>query len=194
MNKIISKLFDTNPIKGNFAHLYHIDVNDSEYILKLRLEERDDNFLMPTESSLEKQKEYYYHYKKKFDCKEEIYFKIYDVSRKEFSGFVRLTNISSETYFNWESAILDKKSSPNLFLDIMLMIYRIGFNFLDREICGPWKVKKDFKKMMKIHSLIGMYEHVSEDENFFNIQVKKDNYLMRNDYFSKKNLGNLLNL
>ena len=26
------------------------------------------------------------------------------------------------------------------------MIYRIGFDFLGRDLCGPWKVKKGFQK------------------------------------------------
>ena len=194
MNKAISKLFNTNPIKGNYAHLYHIEVNDSEDILKLRLEKRDDNFLMSTDDNLEKQIEYFHNYKKKFDRKEEIYFKIFDVSRNEFSGFVRLTNINSKTDFNWESAILDKKSSPNLFLDLMLMIYRIGFDFLGREVCGPWRVRKDFKKMMKIHSLIGMAEIAHEDEEFYHVHVKKQNFQEKIVYFSHKHIGTLLNL
>jgi hypothetical protein len=194
MNKVISKLFNTNPIKGNFVHLYHIDVNDSEKILKLRLEERDDNFLMATDDNLERQIEYYHNYKTKFDRKEEIYFKIFDVSRNDFSGFVRLTNINSKIDFNWESAILDKKSSPNLFLDLMLIIYSIGFNVLGREVCGPWRVKKDFKKMMKIHALVGMVEIAYEDEEFYYVQVKKRTYEQKIKYFSKKHLGTLLNL
>ena len=194
MNKVISKLFNTNPIKGNFVHLYHIDVNDSEKILKLRLEERDDNFLMSTDDNLERQIEYYHNYKTKFDRKEEIYFKIFDVSRNDFSGFVRLTNINSKIDFNWESAILDKKSSPNLFLDLMLIIYSIGFDVLGREVCGPWRVRKNFKKMMKIHALVGMFEIAYEDEEFYYVQVKKRMYEQKIKYFSKKYLGTLLNL
>ena len=194
MNKRITELFNISPIKGNFAHFYHVDVNDSEYILKLRLEERNDNFLLSTDDSLEKQIEYFHAYKKKFDLQEEIYFKIFDVTRNEFSGFVRLTKIKSKTDFNWESAVLDKKSSPNLFIDLMLMIYRIGFDFLERETCGPWKVKKEFKKMMKIHTIIGMTEIYDEDDEFYYIQVKKDKYQQKIDYFSRKKIGNILNL
>ena len=194
MDKLISKLFNTNPIKGNFAHLYHIDVNDSEDILKLRLEKRDDNFLMPTDDSIEKQIEYYHTYKKKFDQKEEIYFKIFDVTRNEFSGFVRLTNINSKVDFNWESAILNKDSTPNLFLETMLMIFKIGFDFLGRDACGPWRVKKDFKKMMKIHSLVGMTEIAFEDEEFYHVQVRNQNYQQKINYYTKKNIGTLLNL
>jgi len=193
MNKI-SHLFKVSPIKGEFTHLHHVDINDADYILKLRTEDREDNHLMSTENSLQKQKEYLTFYKKRFELQEEIYFKVFDVAKKQFLGFVRLTEIQSKTSFGWESAILDKSSSPNLFIDLMLMIFKIGFDYLDRDICGPWKVKKEFKKMMKIHEIIGMAEILTENEDFYAVIVRKDRYKEKANYFKRKNLGIIKNL
>lgn len=193
MNKI-NHLFKVTPIKGEFTHLYHVDINDAEDILKLRTEEREDNHLMPTENSLQNQKEYLTIYKKRFDLQEEIYFKVFDVVKKQFLGFVRLTEIQSKNSFGWESVVLDKTSSPNLFVDLMLMIFKIGFDYLERDICGPWKVSKEFKKMMKIHEFIGMTEIMTENENFYELIVRKERYLERANYFKRKNLGLIKNL
>lgn len=190
----ISHLFKTFPIKGKFTHLYHVDINDANLILKLRTEERDDNHLMSTEKSLHRQKEYLVNYKKKFELQEEIYYKVYDVQKKQFLGFVRLTRIQSKDSFSWESAVLDKSSSPNLFLDLMLMIFKIGFDYLDRDVCGPWKVKKQFKKMMRIHEIVGMTETIMESEDFYEVLVKKENYKRKIDGFNRKNLGIITNL
>ena len=118
MNKT-SHLFKVSPIKGKFTHLYHVNINDADYILKLRTEEREDNHLMLTQNSIEKQKEYLTNYKKRFELQEEIYFKVFDVAKNQFKGFVRLTEIQSKTSFGWESAVLEKSSSPNLFLCII---------------------------------------------------------------------------
>ena len=194
MRQNISKLFKTEPIKGNFAHFYHIDIEDAEFILKLRTEERKDNYLMSTDKNLEKQKEYLISSRKKFLLEEEIYFKIYDLAKNKFSGFVRLTEIQSETNFGWESAVLDKSSSPNLFIDVMLMIYRIGFDFLGRDLCGPWKVKKGFQKMMKIHEIIGMVDIINENEDHYEISVQKEKYREKIDYYLARGLGSIQNL
>lgn len=193
MNKI-NHLFKVSPIKGEFTQLYHVDVDDAEYILKLRTEEREDNHLMSTKDSLKNQIEYLTIYKKRFDLQEEIYFKVFDVAKKQFLGFVRLTKIQSKNSFGWESAVLDKSSSPNLFIDLMLMIFQIGFDYLDREICGPWKVRKEFKKMMKIHEIIGMTEILTENEDFYELIVRKERYMERFNYYKRKNLGLIKNL
>ena len=189
MNKLINDLFQTVPIKGNFVHLYHVGKEDAEFILKLRTEDRKDNFLMKTDNNLESQQDYINKYLEKFKQQEEIYFKIFDVKKGQFSGVVRLTDIQSSKYFGWESAVLDKSSSPNLFIDLMLIIYKVGFDILARETCGPWKVKKEFKKMMKIHKIIGMTEVLKEDNNFYELIVKKENYTQKIDYYNKRGLG-----
>ena len=194
MNDKLSYLFKMNPIKGTFSHFYHVDINDAEEILRLRTEDRKDNHLMPTTNSLLEQKEYLKRYQKKFEMREEIYFKILDVNKQKFMGFVRLTNIQSKENFSWESAVLDKSSSPNLFIDLMLIIYKIGFEYFEREICGPWKVDKKFKKMMKIHSIIGMTEIIKEDDIFYELVVKKSSYLKKVSYYNKRGLGNIFNI
>jgi len=74
MNKT-SHLFKVSPIKGKFTHLYHVNINDADYILKLRTEEREDNHLMLTQNSIEKQKEYLTNYKKDLNFKKKYILK-----------------------------------------------------------------------------------------------------------------------
>jgi len=74
------------------------------------------------------------------------------------------------------------------------MIFNIGFDYLDRDVCGPWKVKKGFKKMMKIHEIIGMTEILNENEDFYELIVRKNKYKEKANYFKRKNLGIIENL
>ena len=155
----INKLFETKIIKGEYAHLHQIKIQDASLIYKLRFRKKN-NYLHKTSGNIEDQKKYLKAYFKKFEKQEEIYYKVFDVKKSNFMGVLRLTELNSKTVFNWESAVFDEESSPNLFIDSMLMVYRIGFEYLERDQCGPWKVKKDFDSMMKIHDLIKMAKSI----------------------------------
>ena len=191
--KKIAHLFKTNPIKGNFCHLYHVDINDAELIYDLRTN-RKDSFLKPTQGNVEDQKKYLESYFERFAKKEEIYYKILDVKSQKFSGIVRLTEINNDKIFNWQSFVVSENTSPNTPIDAMLMIYRIGFEFLNREICGPWIVDKNFIKMIKIHDFIKMAKIVDENEEYFFFAVKKTDYENNINRFLKMSYGGLKGL
>lgn len=180
----MDKLFKTKIIKGEFAHFHHISMEDASLIYKLRSRKKN-NYLHETSGNIEDQKKYLKSYFKRFEKREEIYFKVFDVKKSNFMGVLRLTELNSESVFNWESAVFDEESSPNLFIDSMLMIYRIGFEYLKKNQCGPWKVKKDFDNMMKIHKIIKMAKSLSSDEKYFHVAVKKKDYFDNIDRFLK---------
>ena len=121
----------------------------------------------------------------------QIYYKVYDLKENTFIGVFRLTGLNNDLIFNWESAVFKKKCTPNIFLDTMLMTYRIGFEFLKRKECGPWKVKKNNSRMMKLHSIMGMVKIIEEDDKYYFVSVKKEDYFFRIKKFKNFRFGRL---
>lgn len=194
MNQNIKKLFNTNPIIGEFCSLIHIEESDAEFICNLRNEKRDDNFLKKTPDNVDAQIDYIRNYKKRFNNFEEIYFKILDNKNNKACGLVRLTEILNNDIFNWQSLVVATNSSPNIAIDSMLMIYRIGFEFLNKKVCGPWEVDKNFIKMIKIHNFIKIAKMSDSNEKYFLFSVNIDDYKNNIERFKKMNYAKLTNL
>lgn len=185
----LEQLFKVRTIKGNYCHLKHIDTKDAYLIHDLRLERPD--FIERTSPNIEVQKFYLEQYFKSFQKNMQIYYKVYDLKENTFIGVFRLTELNNDLLFNWESAVFKKKCTPNTFLDTMLMTYRIGFEFLKRKECGPWKVKKNNSRMMKLHSIIDMVKIIEEDDKYYFVSVKKEDYFFRIKKFKNLRFGQL---
>lgn len=186
----IDKLFKTNPIKGNFCELHHVDINDAQLIFDLRTK-RNNSFLKKTNGTLEEQKKYLESYLKDWNKKEQIYYKIFDTKKQKFSGVLRLTEINNTTNFNWQSFVVFEGTTPNTPIDAMLMVYRIGFEYLGRTICGPWEVDREFTKMIKIHTLLNMARVVDNNEKYFFYAVNSKDYFNNISKYLKMNYANL---
>ncbi len=187
---VLNQLFSTNPIKGNFCELHHIRMVDAELIYDLRTK-RKDSFLKTTLGTVDDQKKYLEKYFERFAKKEEIYYKIFDRKTQKFLGILRLTELNDKKVFNWQSFVVSELASPNMPLDAMLMVYRIGFEFLNRKICGQWEVDRDFSKMIKIHSFIKMAKIVDENEKYFLYSVQDSDYFANASKFLKMGYGGL---
>ncbi len=189
----IEHLFAANPIKGNFCQLHHVTLEDAEMIYDLRTN-RKGSYLKPMQGNLDDQKEYLESYFGRFQRREEIYYKIFDVKAEKFCGILRITELQNEKVFNWQSFIVSETTSPNASIDAMLMVYRIGFEFLNRDSCGPWVVDKNFLKMIKIHDLIKMAKIVGGDEQYHYFAVQKADYESNINRFLKMSYGGLKGL
>lgn len=194
MNQNIKKLFNTNAIIGEFCSLIQVEESDAEFICNLRNEKRDDNFLKKTSNNVGAQIDYIRNYKKRFNDFEEIYFKILDNKDNKPCGLVRLTEILNNEIFNWQSFVVTKNSSPNIAIDSMFMIYRIGFEFLNKKVCGPWNVDKNFTKMIKIHDFIKIAKMLDSNEKYFLFSANINDYKNNIERFKKMNYAKLTNL
>lgn len=192
--ELVNRLFEAKTIAGTFCTYHHVDVNDAELIYDLRTK-RKDSFLRPTEGGVEDQRKYLEKYIQELDKKNQIYYKLFDNQNKKFSGVLRLTELDDPVNFNWQSFVVSEDSSPNMPIDAMLMIYRIGFEFLGRKFCGPWDVDKEFAKMIKIHKIINMAKVVGDNGKYHLFAVKDTDYFANIDKFLRMNyakLGGLL--
>jgi hypothetical protein len=188
--KLLDHLFEAKIIKGSFCSFHQVGVGDEELIYNLRTK-RKDSFLRPTSGGIEYQRKYLEKYSQELDNKEQIYYKIFDHKNNKFSGVLRLTELDSKTHFNWQSFVVAEDSSPNMPIDAMLMVYRIGFEFLGRKICGPWEVDKEFSKMIKIHKIINMAKIVGDSDKYYLFDVKSSDYSQNINKFLKMNYGAL---
>tara|TARA_B100000575_G_scaffold265017_1_gene241249 strand:- start:1533 stop:2114 length:582 start_codon:yes stop_codon:yes gene_type:complete len=185
----INKLFAAKNINGVYCQLHQINLKDAGLIFRLRSSRAE--FIETNPRDISQQRDYIKKYLNSFLKKEQIYFKIYDTKLRRFVGVFRLTKLNNKVDFSWESAVFENNCSPNTFLDAMIITYRIGFEYLNRKLCGPWKVKINNKRMMKIHYIMGMTQIVETGQNYFRIQVKSKDYYSKIEKYRKLRFGEL---
>lgn len=184
----LNSIFETKYIL--FSPIDPLSREDAKLILNLR-SRQSGNFLRKTSGGINEQLEYLKLYRERNELHEEIYFKLKDKQKDSFNGVVRLTNLNDEEIFNWESLVFDENCTPIAPIDVMIAIYRIGFEILKRKKCGPWDVDKRHEKMMKIHEFCNMYSIDSQDKQYFHISISMENYFAKISRFNKLGLGRI---
>jgi hypothetical protein len=176
-------------IQTKYIKLKEIDQFDLEDIIKLRTS-KSNNHLSIISSSIDDQRSYYESYRMKRSIGAEIYYKIIDKNKpQKMSGLVRLTEIDNTKKFSWESLIVADGAAPYTSLDAIITIYRVGFEELQREVCGPWTIPIKAKNVYNLHVKIGMAEELSQDQKFYHMIVKKQRFLDKFEFFRKLGFG-----
>ena len=176
-------VFETNYLV--FEPISNLDV---DFIYELRTK-RKKNFLNPIPMDIELQYDFLKKYFLKFYQNKEIYYKIYEKKDAKKVGLVRITNLQDSRNVGWESLIISENASPITGLDTCLSIYSLVFDVLKKDILGPWIVTKDNTRMMKIHDYMGIVSIIGEDMEKFTLEVKKENFYKKKNYFQNMKLG-----
>jgi len=192
LQKKLKILLNSPIITGTYCEFHHVNIEDSKLIYDLR--RKRPEYLRKTSGGLKDQKKYLEKYFHSFARGEQIYYKVFDKKKGSFKGVFRLTNLKGINNFSWESAVFNKDSSPNCFLDTMLMTYRIGFEFLEKRECGPWNVMRNFHRMMEMHSKMKMVQILEENELHFVVSVKSNDYFQNIKKYKKLGFAKLLEL
>ncbi|MCF8462922.1 MAG: hypothetical protein K9G11_03340 [Rickettsiaceae bacterium] len=174
-------------ISSNFSELEEISIHDAQLLFNLR-SKRKNNFLNSIYGGVQEQAEYITKYLNNKNIDEEIYYRIKDKSSLVI-GFVRITKLNYKDIFSWESYILEEGVNPIIAYDVMLIIFKIGFQYLHKKKCGPWMVKKIAHNIMKFHKNVGMAKVIKEDENEILMQVLASDYNKNISYFEKRKIG-----
>jgi hypothetical protein len=185
------KLFMSKTITGKTFKLTKLNSkseDDANFIINLR-NRKLNNFLKISSNSLQDQMKYLTNYQFKFDRGEEIYYKIFDISKNTYNGVVRFTELNGTDKFGYESMVVKEEISPLVPTDVVLAIYSIGFEKLGKESCGPFPVTKENIRVLKWHEKIGMTEIVNKDENYFYLEVSSKNFFRAIGKFNKIGLG-----
>jgi hypothetical protein len=168
-----------------------IQKEDSEPIINLRMQ-RPNNHLKILDGSVDSQNNYYERYLFLRNDGSEIYYKIFEKSqRKEIAGLVRVTELQNLDRFSWESLIFAERAPPHLILDAIVSVYKIGFEILNRQICGPWGIPLGAEKIYRLHKKIGIAEEVSRDSEYISMKASREGYQARRDFFSKLGYGQI---
>ena len=187
-----ARLFESNRLSSrlvNFEKIQFDSERDAALIIKLRNRSKS-NHLRPGSTSVDDQLAYLERYNERYLMRDEIYYKLFDKSKKTFNGLVRLTELRESKIFNWESLVFAESCTPMAPIDVMLCVYRIGFEFLGRDQCGPWAVDKAHKEMMKIHDFCKMYTHDDKvDDRYHWIHVQKKDFQREFGRFNSLGLG-----
>ena len=190
---MIDKIFKTIPIKGNFCHLYPVEVDDAEFIFNLR-SQTGGGFLNKIGPDVKSQRDYLERYIENYKLKKEIYFKFLDCKSNNFVGVTRFCELDSKNKFGFESGIMLENSAPNIYIDAMFMCFKMGFEFLKREYSGPWLVKNTNLRMIKFHQKIGIAKLIKKDNFFHYFQATNIDYFSRVEKYERLNLGIIKNI
>jgi len=187
------KLFKSKFIVGNTFKLVRINSkceDDANFIITLR-NRKLNNYLKISSSSLEDQMSYFKNYQLEFDRGDQIYYKIFDISKNTFNGVVRITELNKSNKFGYESMVVKEDISPVVPTDVVLAIYSIGFENLCKDSCGPFQVSKKNIRVLKWHEKIGMTEIVDEDKEYFYLEAFSKKYFRAIEKYKKIGLGHV---
>ena len=108
------KLFETKYVAGKTFNLVKINSNseeDASFVIALR-NRKLNNYLRTSSISLSQQMNYFKNYQLEYDEGEQIYYKIFDVSKNSFTfgptycNFELLKTITTFYYYYWPKIIL----------------------------------------------------------------------------------------
>lgn len=185
------KLFEAKYLVGKTFRLALIDPNseqDASFVIELR-NRKLNNYLRVSNITLNDQMNYFRKYQLDFERGEQIYYKIFDVSNNTFNGIVRFTELNKVGKFCYESMVVKEDISPVVPTDVVLSIYKIGFEKLDKKICGPFPVSKKNTRVLKWHKKLGMTEVINEDNEYFYLEISSKNYFNNVQKYNKLGLG-----
>jgi len=189
---MIDQIFKTIPIKGKYCHLYPVEVEDAKLIFDLRTERGEH--LKKIGATVEDQKMYLQKYLVKYEAQEEIYFKMWDWKVKKFVGVTRFTELDNRNKFGFESGVMRTDSAPNIYIDAMFIIMKIGFDFLNKKYSGPWLVDSKNERMIKFHLAIGIAKLLEKNNDYHVFHASRDDYYKKVAKFEKLGFGKITNL
>lgn len=153
-----------NGLSSKTIRLRLIDVEDAEFVLGLRLNERYNQFLSTVKSDLVAQKQWIMNYKSDEVAGKQYYFIIERLDGIP-CGTVRIYDIREDS-FCWGSWILNESKTRYAALESAFLVYDFGFNNLGFEKSHFEVVKKN-ERVVSFHKKMGAVEVGQDNENFY---------------------------
>ena len=165
--------------------------SDARLIYDLRHSKRG-SWLKPTSTDIRDQEKYLKDYLIRFEDNDEVYYVIRDLKLGLDLGVTRITKLNEPEIFGWEGLIISEEASPGVAIDLVYSIYKIGFELLGKKLCGPWGVRKDSERVIRLHQVMGIAEIVSEDEVYWFYHVTSESFFRSQRYFESRGFGNFV--
>lgn len=151
-------------------------VEDVPYIFDIRHSLRGQR-LNVTSPDIADQYSYFEQYLQRYENCDEIYFMIFDKKLGRDTGIVRMTRMLEAENFGWEGLVMEAITTPGCALDVAASIYSMGFDWLRRDECGPWKVLKSNTRVMRMHEMMNVAKKVGEDDFNWFVSVKEPEFV-----------------
>ncbi len=158
-------------LSDNDLVLRLVELDDAEFILSLRLDQKRAQFLNETDSSVEKQKEWIREYKKREAKAQEFYFLI----EKDYMsyGTIRIYKITDKTCY-WGSWITKPTSPRGFGKRALTLVLKFIFDELKKEKVF-FSVELDNKAGKKLYLELGS-KLINEDEKEITYSLTKDEF------------------
>lgn len=169
-------------LESKSIRLRFVKLEDSEFILKLRLDEKYNQFLSTVSPDLQSQKDWIIRYKNEESAKKQFYFIIERLDGKS-CGTVRIYDLKKDS-FCWGSWILNEDKTRYSALESAFLVYQFGFEELGYEK-SQFDVMKDNQKVISFHKKMGAVEIGEDEKNHYFEITKKSVYIMQDKLSSK---------
>ena len=164
---------------GKNIKLRSVELDDADFIYKMRQNEVKTRFLSKVTGTVESQKEWISKYKQREYEQKEFYFVIESKS-KEKLGLVRMYDFKDNS-FCWGSWLIKEDAPKSTAIESALQIYEFGF-YKQCFKRSHFDVRKGNDKVISFHQRFGA-KIVDEDEldYFFNFE-KSDYEIIKEKY------------
>ena len=163
---------------GKYVTLREVRVEDADFILQLRCDEKKSQFLHKTEYDLPKQEAYIKRY---FELSDEWYFIAEDKTGKPI-GTYRIYDVQGDSFCIGSWLMIDGVTAEQSFeTDYLVRMY--GFNILGFNKIH-FDVRKGNKKVWRYHMSLGAVKTGETDLDFL-WELKKEDYINKVDAMIK---------
>ncbi len=159
-------------LSGKYVSLREVSIDDADFILRLRCNEKKEKFLNKIDNDINKQIEYI---KKYFTMDNEWYF-ISESKDGRKLGAIRIYDLKPDSFSFGSWVMIDGVSLAEVFeTDYITRMY--GFNVLGFNK-NHFEVRKDNEKVWKYHQFLGA-KKVGETELCYLYEVSKDEFIKK---------------
>ncbi|MFZ7318325.1 GNAT family N-acetyltransferase [Comamonas jiangduensis] len=154
-------------LKSKTIQIRFVEESDAEFILKLRLDKKYNQFLSSVNSDVQAQKDWIKKYKNDELKRAQFYF-IIERNDGTPCGTVRIYDLQEDS-FCWGSWILNENKTRYAALESAFLVYQFGFDELG-FVKSHFDVRKGNERVISFHEKMGAIK-VGEDElnEYFNI-------------------------
>lgn len=151
-------------LEGRTVRLRFVEEADAEFILKLRLDEKYNQFLSSVGPDLQSQKDWIKKYKNDEKARKQFYFIIERLDGTS-CGTVRVYDLKKDS-FCWGSWILNEDKTRYAALESAFLVYKFGFEELSYEK-SHFDVMKGNERVISFHRKMGAIETSQDEQNYY---------------------------
>lgn len=151
-------------LESKSIRLRFVEESDAEFILKLRLDEKYNQFLSSVSADVQSQKNWIKDYKLDEEAGKQYYF-IIELLDSTPCGTVRVYDLKEDS-FCWGSWILNEDKTRYAALESAFLVYKFGFEKLGYKK-SHFDVMKGNEKVISFHEKMGAKKIDEDADNFY---------------------------